>query len=216
MCARAIEQFVHWVKTFVKEMCFLGDKIFHVKNETLRILLVSLCFGYVNVSGNGPLQRVVAGLFLSTDWNWGGQRSVLVAKLQALSTSSGLAWVVSQRLASQHWSLTQRSAKYCAADLFELDVHRGRSSPIEKQSCARGRSSLPHPRAWTCRHQLPRAAAAAPIPFQYLPCLLRTVPFLHCQASTSASRLPRPHESLRDPQALARAAGANGSLPSLR
>jgi hypothetical protein len=32
------------------------------KNETLRILLVSLCFGYVNVSGDVPLQRVSAGL----------------------------------------------------------------------------------------------------------------------------------------------------------
>jgi hypothetical protein len=29
---------------------------------TLRNLLVSLCFGYVNVSGDVPLQRVAAGL----------------------------------------------------------------------------------------------------------------------------------------------------------
>jgi hypothetical protein len=34
----------------------------HLKNETLRILLVSLCFDYVNVSGYGPQQRVAAGL----------------------------------------------------------------------------------------------------------------------------------------------------------
>jgi len=33
-----------------------------LKNETLRILLVSPCFGYVNVSGCEPLQRVAAGL----------------------------------------------------------------------------------------------------------------------------------------------------------
>jgi len=39
--------------------------------------------------------------------------------VQALSTSLGLAWAVSQRLDSLHWSLTQRSAKYCAADLFQ-------------------------------------------------------------------------------------------------
>jgi len=32
------------------------------KNETPRILLVSQCFGYVNVSGYVPLQRVAAGL----------------------------------------------------------------------------------------------------------------------------------------------------------
>jgi hypothetical protein len=33
-----------------------------LKNETQRIQLVSLCFGYVNVSGYEPLQRVAAGL----------------------------------------------------------------------------------------------------------------------------------------------------------
>jgi hypothetical protein len=33
-----------------------------LKTEILRILLVSLCFGYVNVSGFVPLQRVAAGL----------------------------------------------------------------------------------------------------------------------------------------------------------
>jgi hypothetical protein len=33
-----------------------------VKNETLRIQLVSLCFGCVNVSGHVPLQRAAAGL----------------------------------------------------------------------------------------------------------------------------------------------------------
>jgi hypothetical protein len=33
-----------------------------LKNETLRILLVSLCFGHVNVSGDAPLQSVAAGL----------------------------------------------------------------------------------------------------------------------------------------------------------
>jgi hypothetical protein len=33
-----------------------------LKNGTLRILLVSLCFGYVNVSVDEPLQRVAAGL----------------------------------------------------------------------------------------------------------------------------------------------------------
>jgi hypothetical protein len=32
------------------------------KNETLRTQLVSLCFGYVNVSGDVPLQRVAADL----------------------------------------------------------------------------------------------------------------------------------------------------------
>jgi uncharacterized membrane protein len=33
------------------------------KNETLRILLISLCFGYVNVSGYVSLQHVPADLF---------------------------------------------------------------------------------------------------------------------------------------------------------
>jgi hypothetical protein len=37
----------------------------YLKNETLRILLVTLCFGYVNVNGYVPLQRVAAGI--STD-----------------------------------------------------------------------------------------------------------------------------------------------------
>jgi hypothetical protein len=39
-----------------------------MKNDKLRIELVSLCFGYVNVSGNGPLQRVAAGLSTHVFW----------------------------------------------------------------------------------------------------------------------------------------------------
>jgi hypothetical protein len=40
-----------------------GQRLVHVlKNETLRLQLVSLCFGYVDVSGDGPLQRVATGL----------------------------------------------------------------------------------------------------------------------------------------------------------
>jgi hypothetical protein len=42
------------MQTYVRRMTRDG--------ETLRILLVSLCFGYVSVSGNVPLQRVAAGL----------------------------------------------------------------------------------------------------------------------------------------------------------
>jgi hypothetical protein len=36
--------------------------------ETLRIQLVSLCFGFANVSGNVPLQRVAASLSTHVFW----------------------------------------------------------------------------------------------------------------------------------------------------
>jgi hypothetical protein len=45
---------------FVVELVLISGR--RSKNETLRIQLVSLCFGYVNVSGYVPLQRVAAGL----------------------------------------------------------------------------------------------------------------------------------------------------------
>jgi len=60
-----------------------------------------------------------------------GRRSVLVAGLQDLSTSLGMAWAIPfQRLDSQHWSRTQRSVKHCAADLFQRRAS-GSFIPIE-------------------------------------------------------------------------------------
>jgi len=43
------------------------ETINQVKNETPRIPLVSLCFGYVNVSGNVPLQRVARNVLRCTN-----------------------------------------------------------------------------------------------------------------------------------------------------
>jgi len=62
------------------------------KNKTLRILLVSLCFSYVNVSGDVPLQRVAGGLsthvFLFCLLQWLSRLNVRSPFSPLLSSSS--------------------------------------------------------------------------------------------------------------------------------
>jgi hypothetical protein len=91
-----------------------------LNNETLRIQLISLCFGYVNVSGFVPLQRVAAGLsthvFLFRHPQWLSHlnaRSLLVSSFSfssLLSSSSMiLAALTSQfQKVALHQLLVQR------------------------------------------------------------------------------------------------------------
>jgi hypothetical protein len=91
-----------------------------LKNETRRIELVSLCFGYVNMSGDVPLQRVATGLsthvFLFCRRQW----------LSCLNARSLLApsFPFSPLLSSSSMFLAALTSRFQKAALHRLLVQR--------------------------------------------------------------------------------------------